>query len=341
MRKNFSWALILILMTTVTLLPLTAPQVLAATSAASTTDAAAAGLAQQTTGTAGTVSTGSQVTGLGLPVVDVNGKPVAAGILPDSPLYWLTNVIEKIQVWFTFNPAQKVALVQAQALEKLAVAQEMAAKGKGQLAGQALADFVGKEKEAGQFAEQMKGTQAGTFQQLQAGLAKTYAGNIEVIAGLLKTLPPQTASQTTENVAHSLAKTVAGMNQAERKLVKTAVEQDSPGLKKQLNQAATTALTDLEKTLVTTAEAGQEGVVAKETSPKSSGVNQAATMAVERVGSKASGEPEQAKASAAESEKTTEHKAVRDGEETQKKASGNHQDEAGSKSHDHADSKDD
>lgn len=56
------------------------------------------------------------------PILDENGEVVSPGTLPDSPVYWLTTLIEKLQVALTFDPVKKTELLEEQALERIAEA---------------------------------------------------------------------------------------------------------------------------------------------------------------------------------------------------------------------------
>ncbi len=244
MRKKLVSALIVTLLA----LPLNVPLVLAdtATSATATTSTSTS----TSTSTNDISSTSAPVDPP--PILDVNGKPISPGTLPDSPFYWLSNIIEKIQLVFTFNPAQKTALVQHRALEKLAAAQEMAIKGKPDLAEKAFAEYTEKVNEVQIYLGQLKDTNTGSAQQLQTGLAKTYAANIQVISELLDKLPAKTVSKLADNVARSMEKTVAKMDQADKKQVESVLQKDSQKLKGKLDEQANTAFADLQKSLGTT-----------------------------------------------------------------------------------------
>ncbi|MHB1653245.1 MAG: DUF5667 domain-containing protein [Desulfitobacteriaceae bacterium] len=237
MRKKLVSALIVTLL----VLPLNVPLVLADTATTTTTS----------TSTTNNISSTSAPLEPS-PILDVNGKPISPGTLPDSPFYWLSNIIEKIQLVFTFDPAQKTALVQHRALEKLAAAQEMAIKGKPDLAEKAFAEYSEKVNEVQIYLGQLKDANTGSAQQLQTGLAKTYAANIQVISELLDKLPAKTVSKLADNVVRSMEKTVAKMDQADKKQVESVLQKDSQKLKGKLDEQANTAFADLQKSLGTT-----------------------------------------------------------------------------------------
>lgn len=161
------------------------------------------------------------------PILDANGKPVNPGTLPDSPLYWLSNLIGKIQVFLTFDPVKKVALEENQALQKLAAAQKMVEKGKPELAQKALGEYTEKVQETQKFFEQIKDPNSATAQTLQKAMAQVDANNIQVLSGLLDKLPPQAAEKLAVNIVRSMEKAVAKMTDEEKKQVKTQWQEAS------------------------------------------------------------------------------------------------------------------
>ena len=142
-------------------------------------------------------------------VVDSNGQTVTAGTLPDSPLYWFTNLIEKLQLALTFDTVKKADLVERQALVKLADAQEMANKGKQKEAQEALENYTSKISAAQDFLNLVKDPNSAQGQILLEALNKTQAANISVLTGLLDKLPPQAAQKIALNVVRSMEKAVA------------------------------------------------------------------------------------------------------------------------------------
>lgn len=185
--------------------------------------------------TSGTATSTSQLP----PVQDSNGQTVAPGTLPDSPFYWLTNFIQKIELALTFNPVQKASLAEQQALQKLAAAEAMAKKGKADLAQKTLNEYSDKISQAETFLTQIKDPNSDTAKALEIGLAQTSAANIAVLSGLLDKLPPQAAQKVALNVVRSLEKVV---NQVENK-------EEQPN---KVKDKAKTALSMLEKMYGTT-----------------------------------------------------------------------------------------
>ncbi len=141
-------------------------------------------------------------------VVDSDGQTVTAGILPDSPLYWFTNLIEKLQLALTFDPAKKAKLIEHQALEKLAEASELVKNGKPAQAQQALENYTSKITAAQDFLNQVKDPTSAKAQILIEALSKTQAANISVLTGLLDKLPPQAAKKVALNIVRSMEKAV-------------------------------------------------------------------------------------------------------------------------------------
>lgn len=65
------------------------------------------------TAATGTTTTDSEQT----TVTDENGEEVDPGTLPDSPFYWLTDFIEKLQVALALDPVKKAEYEKGQALK--------------------------------------------------------------------------------------------------------------------------------------------------------------------------------------------------------------------------------
>lgn len=153
------------------------------------------------------------------PILDASGKPVNPGTLPDSPLYWLSNIIQKIQVFLTFDPVKKAALEENQALQKLAAARDMVEKGKPELAQKSMSEYSQKVQEAQKFLEQIKDPNSTTAQTLQKAMAQTDAQNLQVLSGLLDKLPAQAAEKLAGNIVRSMEKVVAKMTDEQKKQV--------------------------------------------------------------------------------------------------------------------------
>lgn len=142
------------------------------------------------------------------PVQDTIGQTVNPGITPDSPFYGLSNLIQKLQLILTFDPAQKAALEQRQALEQLAGAEAMQKEGKPDLEQKALSEYTEKISAAQQFLTQIKDPNSDAAKALQTALTDTSANNIAVLSGLLDKLPPQAAQKIALNIVGTLAKDV-------------------------------------------------------------------------------------------------------------------------------------
>ncbi len=159
-----------------------------------------------TTTSPGTVTTtGSTV----LPVVDSSGSTISAGVLPDSPFYWLYNLIQKLQLILTFDPSKKASLAEHQALQKLAGAEIMMHEGKTDAAQRALGDYSNKIAQAQAFLAQIQDPNSSKAKELEAALSASKAKNITVLAGLLDKLPPQAAQRIAVNMVRSMAKDLA------------------------------------------------------------------------------------------------------------------------------------
>lgn len=161
-----------------------------------------------TTAVTSTPSTTTTTSGIGV-VQDQNGITVAPGILPGSPFYWFKTLIEKVQLALTFDSAKKAEVVEQQALENLAEAQALAAKGDTTDAEKALTEYSAKIEQAQAFLDQLKDPNSETAQKVQLALTKVNTNSMVVLGGLLEKLPPQAAQKLALNIVRSLEKAVA------------------------------------------------------------------------------------------------------------------------------------
>lgn len=142
-------------------------------------------------------------------VLDENGNSVDQGILPDSPLYWWSLLIEKIQIALTSDPAEKAALLQELALERLAEAAVMTEEGQTENAEITLDAFSAKLAEAKDFIETLD-PESDEAQTLVKALAERNASNIEVLGNMIMSekLPPQAAERIFVNAVRSVMKSI-------------------------------------------------------------------------------------------------------------------------------------
>ncbi len=202
-----------------------------------------------TTTTTPTTTDGTTVPNLP-PVQDSNGQTVNPGTLPDSPFYWLSNFIQKLQLALTFDPAQKAVLEERLALQKLAAAREMLSKGKEEHAQKAMQEYTEKITNAQEFLSKVKDPASEEAQKLQEALAQTDAKNIQVLSGLLDKLPPQAAQKVALNVVRSMEKAVDKMEPAEKQELNKEMNKVAQKVAQtNLDQEAKEALTNFRKTL--------------------------------------------------------------------------------------------
>ena len=198
------------------------------------------------TGTAAGPDSGNTAADLP-PVLDDNGQTVNPGTLPDSPFYWLSNLIKKIQLVLTFDPAKKASLTQEQALQDLAAATKMVEQGKAEAAQKAMDNYTEKVTAAQDFLAKVSDQSSDSAQKLQAALAKTNAANIETLGELLDKLPPQAAQKVALNVVRSMEKLVTKMDDQDKEKINKQIKITSAHLKdEQVNQETATALTQLQ-----------------------------------------------------------------------------------------------
>ena len=185
-----------------------------------------------------------------IPVLDANGQQVSPGTLPISPFYWLAGMIKKIQLFLTFDPAQKVALKEHQALQKLAAAREMVKKGKPDIAQKVMEDYTQNITEAQTLLGKLKDPNSQSVQNLEIALAKADAANIPVLSQLLDKLPQQVAQEIAGNILKSMQQDVNKLSGDQKETIKvglisTTKKLDTTNLKKQTQ----TTLVNFQQTL--------------------------------------------------------------------------------------------
>lgn len=182
-----------------------------------------------TTTTAGSNST--TTTTENPPVVDGNGQTV-------TPANWFMQLIEKLQLALTFDPARKATLIDHQALEKLAEAQNLIKEGNTDAAQNALNEYTDKVAKAQQFLEQVKDPNSEAAQNLTKALSNVNSNNIQVLSNLLDKLPPQAAQKLALNVVRTMEKAVNKMEKQDAKTsTPTATTPGNDSLEKQAHVA--------------------------------------------------------------------------------------------------------
>lgn len=135
------------------------------------------------------------------PVVDDSGNTV-------SPENWLTELIGKLQLALTYDPAQKAKLNEKHALAKLAEAQKLMKAEKSEAAQNCLKEYSDKITQAQEFLEQVKDPNSEAAKNLAAALVNVNSNNVQVLGNLLDKLPPQAAQKLALNVVRSMDKAV-------------------------------------------------------------------------------------------------------------------------------------
>lgn len=170
-----------------------------------------------TTGAADTAGTaGDEGTALE-PVLDENGEIVDPGTLPDSPFYWLTELIKKLQVILTTDPVAKTELLEDQALQNIAQAAAMVESGDTEEAQVAIEGYTQKLAEAQAFLEDLAATDSETAQKLELAMSQSHAQNIQTLGGLLDKLPPQASKKIALNIVRSMEKSIAKMEKKDQR----------------------------------------------------------------------------------------------------------------------------
>ncbi|MBC2721904.1 MAG: hypothetical protein HGJ97_04375, partial [Desulfosporosinus sp.] len=184
------------------------------------------------------------------PVLNENGEVISPGTLPDSPFYWLTTLIEKLQVVLTFDPVKKTELLEEQALERIAEAGALIEKGDTEEAEGALKAYTAKVAEAEAFVDQLTQTDSEIKQKLETALSTTQANNVQTLGGLLDKLPPQAAQRVAVNIVRSMEKSIAKMDKKEQQRVAKELKRATEDLEEsELTEEEVVALENLDQVL--------------------------------------------------------------------------------------------
>jgi hypothetical protein len=170
--------------------------------------------------TTATETTDSDAIGTDTVVVDADGQEVDPGTLPDSPLSWLEELIEKIKVTLAGNPIEKAQLLEEQATEDLAEVTELVKEGETneEQIEEVLTSYTTKVEKALEFLEQVENTDSDEYQKFQEALTKVNTNNVIVLGGLLEKLPAQAAEKVALNIVRAMEKAIAKVEKKDRKL---------------------------------------------------------------------------------------------------------------------------
>ncbi|MHB8075215.1 DUF5667 domain-containing protein [Desulfosporosinus fructosivorans] len=183
-------------------------------------------------------------------ILDENGEVVPPGTLPDSPFYWLTTLIEKLQVALTFDPVEKTELLEEQGLERIAEAAALIEQGDIEQAEATLNAFAIKAAEAQEFLAQLAETDSETRLKLETALGKTHANNVITLGGLLEKLPPQAAQRVALNIVRSMEKSITKMDKQDLRMVAQELKKVTKGLEdNELAEEDEVALENLDQAL--------------------------------------------------------------------------------------------
>ena len=176
-------------------------------------------------------------------VVDANGNIVTSS-------NWFKDLIVKIQLALTFDPARKGELNERQALAKLAKAQDLLKEGKSEAAQISLNEYTDKIAKAQAFLEQIKDPNSETAKTLAIALANINSKNIQVLGNLLDKLPPQAAQKLALNVVRTMEKAVQKLQKEEVKVKLETTPATTPAVdNKILEKQVKVALENFRKSL--------------------------------------------------------------------------------------------
>lgn len=202
--------------------------------------------AQTTEGTADTAAS-QQTT---LKIMNANSEEVDPGTLPDSPIYWLADLIDKLQVALTFDPLKKAQLEEEQALEKLAEASKLTEDGKIELAEAGINDYYNKVEKAKEFLATVEDESSEEAQNLLEAIENTNAKNIESLGVLLEKLPPQAAARVALNVVRSMERAVDKLTDEQQENIRKNVENTTRKIEQQeLKEETKAALAEFKNSL--------------------------------------------------------------------------------------------
>lgn len=244
------------------LLPLAITPAFAGTAASAEpttiTSTAVSGVKAAATGNdaaAGAASTGTEDQAKAAAVVDAEGNTV-------DPANWLTDLIGKLQMALTFDPAGKSQLMERHALKKLAKAQKLMAAGKKDQCQMVFREYTDKIIQAQEFLDRVAEPDSAEAQKLTIALANVSQKNVEVLENLLDKLPPQAAQKLALNVVRTMEKAVTKLEKEEAQAdsaagtntvpVTVAPATDSAAAtaeKKELKKQADQALKEFKKSL--------------------------------------------------------------------------------------------
>ena len=148
------------------------------------------------------------------PVVDANGNTVTSAT-------WFTDLIGKLQLALTFDPARKAELNERLALAKLAEARELIKDGKPEAAQICFNEYTDKITKAQAFLDQVKDPTSATAKALATALVNVNSNNIVVLSNLLDKLPPQAAQKLALNVVRTMEHAVTKIQTEEAKVAVT------------------------------------------------------------------------------------------------------------------------
>ena len=176
-------------------------------------------------------------------VVDANGNIVTSS-------NWFKDLIVKLQLALTFDPARKGELNERQALAKLAEAQKLMQEGKPEAAQISLNEYTDKIAKAQAFLEQVKDPTSETAKTLAIALANINSKNIQVLGNLLDKLPPQAAQKLALNVVRTMEKAVQKLQKEEVKVELETTPATTPAVdNKILEKQVKVALENFRKSL--------------------------------------------------------------------------------------------
>ncbi|TGE39663.1 hypothetical protein E4K67_01270 [Desulfosporosinus fructosivorans] len=150
-------------------------------------------------------------TALSAPVVDEDGNEILPATL-------FSDLINKLQLALTYDPARKGELNHRQALKKLSQAHQFVKDGNIEASEVCLNEYTDKIAKAQAFLLEVEDTDSETAKNLAIALANVEAKNIQVLGNLVDKLPPQAAQKLALNVVRTMEKAVDKIQKEEEKV---------------------------------------------------------------------------------------------------------------------------
>ncbi|MHB8073205.1 DUF5667 domain-containing protein [Desulfosporosinus fructosivorans] len=181
-------------------------------------------------------------TALSAPVLDEDGNEILPATL-------FSDLINKLQLALTYDPARKGELNHRQALKKLSQAHQLVKDGNIEASEVCLNEYTDKIAKAQAFLLEVEDTDSETAKNLAIALANVEAKNIQVLGNLVDKLPPQAAQKLALNVVRTMEKAVDKIQKEEEKVALVTSVPKAENEKKIMDNETKAALEQFRKSV--------------------------------------------------------------------------------------------